>query len=63
MRITTTVELEAGDSFLYTPDAGAMQVLVALGGNASNDYSVLNVRQDQSGEAGTNPTPPGPMVE
>lgn len=37
MVINVNVQLEDGDNMAYTPDAAAMQVLVALGGNAQND--------------------------
>lgn len=58
MQITTTVTLESDDNFAYTPDSGAMQVLVALGGNAQNDHSVLYLQSSTAGSAGTPPVPP-----
>ena len=60
MRINVSVVLEENDVFQYTPDAGAMQVLVALGGNASNDYCSLRVETNQGGQAGTPPPPVTP---
>ena len=55
MQITTTVTLEADDNFAYTPDAAAMQVLVALGGNATNDHSTFYLQSATAGSAGTPP--------
>jgi hypothetical protein len=58
MRIDTTVTLDDPDeSFAYTPDAGAAQVLAALGGNATKDTSHLTVIQRATGSAGTPPEP------
>lgn len=56
MQISTTVVLDSDDNFAYTPDAGAMQVLVALGGNVTSDHSTLYIQQNAAGEAGTPPT-------
>jgi len=57
MRISVNVALEDGDSFLYTADAGAMQVLTALGGNATEDYcSLVITAPAEPGEAGVPPT-------
>jgi hypothetical protein len=53
--IHTSVVLEEGDSFAYTADAAAMQVLTALGGNATNDRSTVTVQQMQTGTAGVEP--------
>jgi hypothetical protein len=58
MQISTTVILEAGDSFAYTADAAAAQVLAALGGNPTNDLSTVFLQTQQSGQAGTPPPPP-----
>jgi len=63
MQIVTTVTLEADDNFSYTPDAAAMQVLVALGGNAENDHSQFYLSSATSGTAGTPPAPPVEPVE
>jgi hypothetical protein len=53
VKITTVVELGDGDSFAYSPDAAATQVLAALGGNPANDYSVVTVTMPPThGEAG-----------
>jgi hypothetical protein len=67
MRITTVVELGDGDSFAYTPDAAATQVLAALGGNPTNDYAIVTVTMPPThGEAGVQsplpeePPPPPP---
>jgi len=53
MQINTTVLLEDGDSFAYTADAAAAQVLAALGGNPTNDFAVVVVQQNTSGTHGT----------
>jgi hypothetical protein len=59
VRIVVNVQLEEGDSFAYTPDAGATQVLAALGGNPTNDSCDLYlVAPTQPGHAGTDPAPP-----
>jgi hypothetical protein len=59
MKITTNVQLEGDETLAYTPDAAAMQVLVALGGNAQTDYSIVYVQAPiEPGEAGTPPPPP-----
>jgi len=58
MKINVSVVLEDGDAFAYTVDAAAMQVLVALGGNASKDYCSLRLETSQGGDAGTPPQPP-----
>jgi hypothetical protein len=57
MQITTTVKLEDGDSFAYTADAAAAQVLAALGGNPTKDHAVVVVQQNSEGQAGTPPPP------
>lgn len=61
MQITTTVILADDDSFAYTADAAATQVLAALGGNPTKDWSVVSIQQHSGGSAGT-PPPPGPEV-
>jgi len=43
MIIRVNVDLETGETLAYAPDAAAMQVLVALGGNATEDTCVLYV--------------------
>jgi hypothetical protein len=63
MQITTTVTLESGDSFAYTADAAAAQVLAALGGNPTNDLSSVNIQTNQWGQAGTPPPPLMPPTE
>jgi len=61
MRITTTVVLESGDSFLYTADAAAAQIIAALGGNPTNDYATVNIQTNQTGQSGTDTSvQPGP---
>lgn len=60
MQITTTVALGDGDSFLYTADAAAAQVLAALGGNPTKDSATVSVVQQSHGEAGTPPPPESP---
>jgi hypothetical protein len=56
VQITTTVELEGNDSFAYTPDAAATQVLAALGGNPTTDFCVCTVHMpSNAGNAGTPP--------
>lgn len=60
MIISTTVQLGEGDSFLYTPEAAAAQVLAALGGDPTNDYATVTVSMvPTTGGAGT--PPPDPM--
>jgi hypothetical protein len=59
MIISTTVQLNDPDeSFAYTPEAAAAQVLAALGGNATKDTSYVNVMQNVAGMAGVDPNPP-----
>lgn len=60
MLITVNVKLEAGENLAYAPDAAAMQVLVALGGNAAEDGCMLYVQSpSEPGTAGEIPiTPP-----
>lgn len=60
MQFTTSVVLGDGDSFLYTADAAAAQVLAALGGNPTKDSAVVIISQSSSGSAGVPlaPTPP-----
>ena len=59
MRITVNVQLAEGDGFAYTPDAGAAQVLAALGGNPTKDSCELYlVAPTQPGHAGVDPEPP-----
>jgi hypothetical protein len=60
MNIAVNVHLGADDTLLYAPDAAAMQVLVALGGDASKDYCTVVVMT--SGEPGTAGTPPAPNL-
>jgi hypothetical protein len=59
MQISVTVNLDKGETLAYAPDAAAMQVLVALGGNAAEDYCTCYVYSpNEPGEAGTPPVPP-----
>jgi hypothetical protein len=51
--------MEQGDSFAYTADAAAAQVLAALGGNPTTDRCTVTVQMNETGEAGA-PLPPGP---
>jgi hypothetical protein len=55
MLITTTVNLEDGDSFAYTAEAAAQQVLAALGGNPTEDYATVFIQQSTHGDAGVPP--------
>lgn len=55
MQITTTVQLGDGDSFAYTADAAAAQVLAALGGNPTKDSASVSIQQHALGQAGTPP--------
>jgi hypothetical protein len=59
VQINTTVILGDGDSFAYTADAAAAQVLAALGGNPTKDFATVYVQQQASGSSGTAPPPPG----
>lgn len=53
MLITVNVTLEEDDSFAYTADAAATQVLAALGGNPTNDTCLTYVTMPTtSGAAG-----------
>lgn len=52
MDIQVTVVLDDGDSFAYTADQAAAQVIAALGGNPTNDHAIVTIRQDSQGEAG-----------
>jgi hypothetical protein len=59
--IQVNIQLGEGDSFAYTPDAAAAQVLAALGGNPTKDYCTANVSmQPTTGDAGT--APEGPPI-
>ena len=63
MQINVRVELGAEDSFAYTPDQAAAQVLAALGGDSTKDYCNTIVQMaPTSGSHGTLP-PPGPPVD
>jgi len=55
VKFTTNVELGDGDSFAYTADAAAAQVLAALGGNPTKDYAVVTITQAAQGSHGTPP--------
>jgi hypothetical protein len=62
MHLETVVRLGDGDSFAYTADAAASQVLAALGGNPTKDYATVSIVQSAGGSAGTPPPPPpGPV--
>jgi hypothetical protein len=52
VEIHCTIQLDNDDSLAYTPDAAAMQVLVALGGNATKDVCYVTVTQAAAGSAG-----------
>jgi hypothetical protein len=52
VQINTNVILEDGDSFAYTADAAAAQVLAALGGNPTSDSSAVTIQQHSTGTAG-----------
>jgi hypothetical protein len=58
VEIHCTIQLEDADNLAYTPDAAAMQVLVALGGNSTKDVCYVTVSQAAAGQAGTPPPPP-----
>jgi hypothetical protein len=58
VQIQTTVILGDGDSFMYTADAAAAQVLAALGGNPTKDFATVNLQQLANGSSGTPPEPP-----
>jgi hypothetical protein len=60
MHFEVRVTLGDGDSFAYTADAAAAQVIAALGGNPTTDYCMVVVNQASQGSAGTAPTPPVP---
>jgi hypothetical protein len=61
MRIHVTVNLEKGEDLAYAPDAAAMQVLTALGANATEDYCQVYVyASTEPGEAGVPPPPAEP---
>jgi hypothetical protein len=57
--INVHVQLGPDDTLAYAPDAAAMQVLVALGGDATQDYCTLTAAtSSEPGTAGVDPTPP-----
>ena len=59
MIITVNVQLGQDQTLAYTPDAAAMQVLVALGGRADVDTcNVWVVAPSEPGTAGVQPPPP-----
>jgi hypothetical protein len=61
MVITVNVQLVGDETLAYAPDAAAMQVLVALGGNATKDTCILTlVAPSAPGIAGVDPAPPPP---
>jgi hypothetical protein len=56
MQIEVVVNLADGDSFAYTADAAASQVLAALGGNPTVDHCTAIIAMPRSdGSAGTPP--------
>jgi hypothetical protein len=56
MQIEVIVNLADGDSFAYTADAAATQVLTALGGNPTVDHCTAVIAMPRSdGSAGTPP--------
>lgn len=64
MVITVNVQLHDNDTLLYAPDAAAMQVLVALGGNQTKDSCQLYVQApSEPGFAGKPITPDTPVTE
>jgi len=63
VQINVVVSLQHGDSFAYTADAAAAQVIAALGANPTKDYCSCTVVQNDVGEAGTQPPPPVTLAE
>jgi hypothetical protein len=61
VQITTTVELTGQDNFAYTSAAAAQQVLAALGGDPTKDFSVCTVHMPA--DAGNAGTPPATALE
>jgi hypothetical protein len=62
MIFRTTVQLFDDDSFLYSADAAAAQVLAALGGNPTKDTATVSIQQASMGSAGApDPTQPPPL--
>ena len=58
MQITVNVQLDPDETLAYAPDAAAMQVLTALGGDTREDYCTVMVHSANApGEAGTPPAP------
>jgi hypothetical protein len=56
MQIYVKVELGDNDSFAYTADAAATQVLAALGGNPTTDHCTATILMvPTEGTAGTPP--------
>jgi hypothetical protein len=54
MEITCNITLSGADTFGYTPDDAATQVLAALGGDPASDHCLVNVAMpSESGSAGT----------
>lgn len=60
MQITTTVTLGDGDSFAYTAEQAAQQVIAALGGNPTKDVAYVSIVQQSHGSAGAPPPDPDP---
>jgi hypothetical protein len=62
MHFIVHVNLGDDETLAYAPDAAAMQVLTALGGNPTKDYCVVQINHplppappSEQGEAGTPP--------
>jgi hypothetical protein len=55
--VNATVVLEEGDSFAFTAQQAAEQVLAALGGNPANDFAYVSLQTNQQGIAGTPASP------
>jgi hypothetical protein len=62
MRIDVTVTLGDGDSFAYTAEAAAAQVIAALGGNPTTDYCQVVLSQNALGSSGVAPEPPANLA-
>lgn len=59
MQINVNITLEKGDSFSFTPEQAAENIITALDGDPTNDYCQVTVSMPpEVGDAGTNPDPP-----
>jgi hypothetical protein len=58
VQISCIITLTGQDVMAFSPDAAAMQILVAVGGNQTKDSCAVTINQQETGAAGTPPAPP-----